>query len=126
MNFKQTLGFFWHYLKAYKIQSLVILIAIAVSTYFSVLAPRYLGRAIEALVNYLTDLFTTGEASLSEFHQVLWMLLFFYLFMKFSIFRFELAKPLDICAIGRANHVREHMHCAEHLANNVLVAGGMS
>ena len=86
MNMKQTLKFFWAYLKAYKIQSLVILIAVVASTYFAVLAPRYLGRAIEALVHYLTDLFTLGEATLADFHSILGMLLVFYLLITLAQF----------------------------------------
>ena len=79
MTFSQTLKFFWTYLKVYKVKSLVIIIAIIVSTYFAVLAPRFLGNAIEELANYVTALFTTGEATLGSFHRVVLMLAIFYL-----------------------------------------------
>jgi len=79
MTFSKTLKFFWTYLKVYKLKAMLVLLGIIVSTYFAVLAPRYLGYAIEELVNYVTALFTTGSATLQEFHRILVLLGGFFL-----------------------------------------------
>ena len=79
MTFKETMIFFWTFMKSFKWKLLVIVGAMILDTTFTVLAPRYLGNAIEELVNYLTTFFTTGQASLAAFHAILRMLILFYL-----------------------------------------------
>ncbi|WP_314059430.1 ABC transporter ATP-binding protein [uncultured Vagococcus sp.] len=45
-------NFFWHYLKAYKIQLAVIMVAIVISTYLQVKTPEYIGNALTELATY--------------------------------------------------------------------------
>ena len=59
-------------------QAIVMILCLIASNYFFVLAPRYLGYAIEELVNYLTAFFTTGTASLDAFHHILRLMILFY------------------------------------------------
>ncbi|TLG73802.1 ABC transporter ATP-binding protein [Culicoidibacter larvae] len=81
MEKKNTpLRFFWHYLRAYKIQLLVVLIVCVISTYLQVKAPEFMGQAIQELGNYVGTFFTTGVADNSKFMEILmWMAIFFIL-----------------------------------------------
>ena len=80
MTFKETLAFFWTHLKQEKLKFLISGLGIVVSTFFAVISPRYLGRAIEELVNYVGIHFSGGQASLSDFHGILGLLILFALF----------------------------------------------
>ncbi len=55
--------FFWHYLKAYKVQLLVIMVAIIISTYLQVKAPEYIGNALTELATYAGTFIYGGEAA---------------------------------------------------------------
>jgi len=78
-EFKKVASFFWRYIRAYKLQLIIVMIAITISTYFQVSAPKYLGNAIQELANYATTLFTTGVSDKSAFHETLRTLLIFYI-----------------------------------------------
>lgn len=78
-EFKKVASFFWRYIRAYKLQLVIVMIAITISTYFQVSAPKYLGNAIQELANYATTLFTTGVSDKSAFHETLRTLLIFYI-----------------------------------------------
>jgi ATP-binding cassette subfamily B multidrug efflux pump len=86
MTFKDVMQFYWGYLKAYRIQAVVIITSIIISTIFGVLAPRLLGDAIEELANYVTALFTGQTPTLGAFHGILLTLLLFYVFSEIASF----------------------------------------
>ena len=86
MTFKDVMQFYWSYLKTYKIQAVVIIVCIIISTTFGVLAPRYLGNAVEELANYVTALFGGQHATLEAFHGILFTLLLFYIFSEIASF----------------------------------------
>lgn len=85
-EFKQISRFFWYYLRAYKLQLFIILIAVVGATYLQVKAPQYIGKAIQELANYAVKLFQTGVDDKSEFHHILWMLLLFYVLTSVATF----------------------------------------
>ena len=86
MTFKDVMKFYWSYLRTYRIQAIVIIVSIIISTIFGVLAPRYLGDAIEELANYVTALFTGQQATLEAFHGILFTLLIFYVLSEIASF----------------------------------------
>ena len=81
---KQALTFFWAYLRAYKPQGIVIILAIISTTYLQVRAPLYLGQAMEAMVNYVTEFFTTGVQDHSELNQIIVRLAIVYILMTIT------------------------------------------
>ncbi|WP_099224737.1 ABC transporter ATP-binding protein [Listeria costaricensis] len=85
-EFKQIVRFFWHYLRAYKLQLSVILVAIVAGTYLQVKAPEFIGDAVQELANYVVRLFTTGVDDKSDFYHILWLLLIFYLLLSVATF----------------------------------------
>lgn len=85
-EFKQISKFFWHYLRAYKLQLFVIILAVIGATYLQVKAPQFIGDAIQELANYAVKLFSTGVDDKSEFHHILWMLLLFYVLTSLATF----------------------------------------
>lgn len=56
-------NFFWHYLKAYKIQLVVIMVAIVISTYLQVKTPEYIGNALTELATYAGKYMYGGKAA---------------------------------------------------------------
>ncbi|EUJ33675.1 putative drug efflux/lipid export ABC transporter, ATP-binding and permease protein [Listeria floridensis FSL S10-1187] len=85
-EFKQITKFFWHYLRAYKLQLLVVLLAVIGATYLQVKAPQYMGNAIQELANYAVNLFTKGIDDKTEFHHILLLLLLFYVLTSVATF----------------------------------------
>ncbi|WP_430536573.1 ABC transporter ATP-binding protein [Listeria rocourtiae] len=85
-EFKRICRFFWHYLKAYKLQLSVIIIAIIGATYLQVKAPEYIGKAIQELAIYAQRLFTTGVDDKTDFVHIIWMLILFYLLLAAATF----------------------------------------
>ncbi|MBC1605242.1 ABC transporter ATP-binding protein [Listeria rocourtiae] len=85
-EFKRICRFFWHYLKAYKWQLSVIIIAIIGATYLQVKAPEYIGKAIQELAIYAQRLFTTGVDDKTDFVHIIWMLILFYLLLAAATF----------------------------------------
>ncbi|WP_436704400.1 ABC transporter ATP-binding protein [Lactiplantibacillus plantarum] len=66
--------YYWHYLKRYWLGFLLSVILIAFSTWCIVVAPTYLGRAVEELTQYLqqwTNQATRAQASLQPFNRTL-------------------------------------------------------
>lgn len=81
--------YYWHYLKKYWFGFLVTIVLISISTACIVIAPTYLGRAIEELTQYLqqwTNPATRPQASFGAFHTTLWIYLALYLGDASSIF----------------------------------------
>lgn len=83
---KKSMAFFRHYLRHYKLQFTVILIAIAFATYLQVKAPQYIGRAIQELAKYAGSIMTTGKGDLSQFHHFILLLVLFYVFSSAASF----------------------------------------
>jgi len=66
--------YYWHYLKRYWRGFIISMLLIAFSTWCIVIAPTYLGRAVEQLTTYLqqwTAPATRSQASLGGFHKTL-------------------------------------------------------
>lgn len=66
--------YYWHYLKRYWLGFLLSVILIAFSTWCIVVAPTYLGRAVEELTQYLqqwTNQATRAQESLQPFNRTL-------------------------------------------------------
>ncbi|MBC2079359.1 ABC transporter ATP-binding protein [Listeria booriae] len=85
-EFKRIVRFFWHYLKAYKWQMTVIILAVIGATYLQVKAPEYIGKAIQELANYAQRLFTTGVDDKTDFVHIIWMLILFYVLLAVATF----------------------------------------
>ncbi|MBC1512273.1 ABC transporter ATP-binding protein [Listeria booriae] len=85
-EFKRIVRFFWHYLKAYKWQMTVIILAVIGATYLQVKAPEYIGKAIQELANYAQRLFTTGVDDKTDFVHIIWMLILFYVLLAAATF----------------------------------------
>ncbi|MBC1457646.1 ABC transporter ATP-binding protein [Listeria newyorkensis] len=85
-EFKRICRFFWHYLKAYKLQLTVIIIAIIGATYLQVKAPEYIGKAIQELATYAQRFFTTGVDDKTDFVHIIWMLILFYVLLAAATF----------------------------------------
>lgn len=81
--------YYWHYLKRYWRGFIVSILLIAFSTWCIVVAPTYLGRAVEQLTTYLQQWgspATRGQASLGSFHHTLITYILLYLGDASSIF----------------------------------------
>lgn len=85
-EFRQITKFFWHYLRAYKLQLFVILLAVIGATFLQVKAPQYVGKAVQELADYAVKLVTTGVDDKSDFHHILLMLLLFYILTSVAMF----------------------------------------
>lgn len=85
-EFRQITKFFWHYLRAYKLQLFVILLAVVGATFLQVKAPQYVGKAVQELADYAVKLVTTGVDDKSDFHHILLMLLLFYILTSVAMF----------------------------------------
>lgn len=85
-EFRQITKFFWHYLRAYKLQLSVIILAIVGATFLQVKAPQYVGKAVQELADYAVKLITTGVDDKSDFHHILLMLLLFYVLTSVAMF----------------------------------------
>ncbi|WP_439443115.1 ABC transporter ATP-binding protein [Listeria aquatica] len=85
-EFRQITKFFWHYLRAYKLQLSVIILAIVGATFLQVKAPQYVGKAVQELADYAVKLITTGVDDKSDFHHILLMLLLFYILTSVAMF----------------------------------------
>ncbi|KRL97726.1 ABC transporter ATP-binding protein [Liquorilactobacillus satsumensis] len=79
---KDSLGYFKHYLQPYW-KGLVFVVGLTVlSTWAQIEAPIYLGKAITALSRYLiaySNPLTRPHASLSSFHNAIWLILIFFI-----------------------------------------------
>ncbi|MDF7637357.1 ABC transporter ATP-binding protein [Leuconostocaceae bacterium ESL0958] len=79
-RFKETIGYFYHYLKPAWRGLLLALLLLGLGTYAQVTAPLYLGNAVAALSDYLKTVLTApAQASLHDFYRALGFLIFFYL-----------------------------------------------
>lgn len=70
--------FFWTYLKAFKIQLLVIIVAIIASTYLQVHTTSFIGDAIKELATYAFTFAQFGDADKSPFIKVIQLLVMMY------------------------------------------------
>ncbi|MBM5696115.1 ABC transporter ATP-binding protein, partial [Listeria seeligeri] len=85
-EFKQISRFFWHYLKGYKPQLAVILVAVIFATYLQVKAPQYIGNAVQELGNYVVRLSQSGVDDKSDFIHIIWMLILCYVLLAAATF----------------------------------------
>ncbi|EAG1721469.1 ABC transporter ATP-binding protein [Listeria monocytogenes] len=85
-EFKQISRFFWHYLRGYKPQLFVILIAVVFATYLQVKAPQYIGNAVQELGDYVVNLMQTGVDDKSDFIHIIWMLILCYVLLAAATF----------------------------------------
>ncbi|EFR83210.1 ABC transporter, ATP-binding/permease protein, partial [Listeria monocytogenes FSL F2-208] len=85
-EFKQISRFFWHYLRGYKPQLFVILIAVVFATYLQVKAPQYIGNAVQELGDYVVRLLQTGVDDKSDFIHIIWMLILCYVLLAAATF----------------------------------------
>lgn len=81
-----VLGFFWTYLKVYKIKFFIIIVAIIFSTFLQVKAPQYTGKAIEELAKYAGTYLAVGKADMSPFTSVIKLLVGLYVLNWISMF----------------------------------------
>ena len=85
-NKNSVSSFFWRYLRVYKLQLFVIIIAIIFSTYLQVKAPQYTGKAIEELAKYAGTYFATQQADKAPFVSVIKLLIGLYVLNWISMF----------------------------------------
>lgn len=81
--------YYWHYLKKYWRGFILSSLLIAFSTWCIVIAPTYLGRAVEELTTYLgqwTSPATRAQASLGSFNQTLIVCILLYVGDAVTIF----------------------------------------
>lgn len=81
-DLKNAGKYFGHYLRRYWVVMLIATILISISTLCIVVAPTYLGRAIEQLTTYLqhwSDPATRGQASLTSFNGTVGIYMLLYL-----------------------------------------------
>lgn len=81
-EFKKISRFFWMYLRHFKLQLMVVIVAVVASTYLQVKAPYYIGQAIQELANYAAR----GFKDNSEFIRIIWLLLIFYVLLAAGTF----------------------------------------
>ncbi|MPQ21835.1 ABC transporter ATP-binding protein [Carnobacterium divergens] len=81
-EFKKISRFFWMYLRHFKLQLMVVIVAVVASTYLQVKAPYYIGQAIQELANYSAR----GFKDNSEFIRIIWLLLIFYVLLAAGTF----------------------------------------
>jgi len=90
MNDLRNAGkYYWHYLKKYWRGFILSTLLIAFSTWCIVIAPTYLGRAVEELTTYLgqwTNAATRAHASLGTFNHTLVIYILLYIGDAASIF----------------------------------------
>lgn len=72
------LRFFWTYLKAFKMQLFLIIVAIIASTYLQVHTTKYIGEAIKELATYAFTYVQLGDADKSPFVKVIQLLVMLY------------------------------------------------
>lgn len=81
--------YYWHYLKRYWFGFLMSIILIVIATWCIVMAPTYLGRAIEDLTQYLqqwTNQATRAKATLQPFNQTLVTYILLYIVEAIALF----------------------------------------
>lgn len=81
--------YYWHYLKKYWRGFILSALLIAFSTWCIVVAPTYLGRAVEELTTYLaqwTNTATRSQASLGAFNHTLVIYILLYIGDASTIF----------------------------------------
>lgn len=81
-EFKKISRFFWMYLRHFKLQLAVVIVAVVASTYLQVKAPYYIGQAIQELANYAAR----GFKDNSEFIRIIWLLVIFYVLLAAGTF----------------------------------------
>ncbi len=81
-----VIQFFWIYLRAYKLQLLIITISIIFSTYLQVKAPQYTGKAIEELTKYAGTYFATQAADKGPFVSIIKLLVGLYVLNWIAMF----------------------------------------
>lgn len=69
---KDSLKYFWHYLKEYKYKLLLVIISVLFSMYFVVKTPEFIGDAINELTKYLA-----GTQDKSQFFNIVFMMALF-------------------------------------------------
>ena len=70
------------YLRHFKLQLAVVIVAVVASTYLQVKAPYYIGQAIQELANYAAR----GFKDNSEFIRIIWLLVIFYVLLAAGTF----------------------------------------
>ena len=81
--------YYWHYLKRYWFGFLLSIILIVIATWCIVMAPTYLGRAIEDLTQYLqqwTNQAMRAKATLQPFNQTLVTYILLYIVEAIALF----------------------------------------
>lgn len=76
-DFKKSMAFFWLYLRKYKLQLLIVLISVILSTYLAAKSPEFLGNAVQALANYLGGYLQTGTGDKSNFYDIVKLMALF-------------------------------------------------
>lgn len=79
-------AFFWKYLKAYKLQLLIIIVAIIFSTYLQVKTPELIGKGLEELALYAGTFMATGAADKSPFSDIMKLLVMLYVMNWIAMF----------------------------------------
>ncbi|MEG0327525.1 MAG: ABC transporter ATP-binding protein [Erysipelothrix sp.] len=69
---KESLKYFWHYLKEYKLKLTLVIVSVLFSMYFVVRTPEFIGDAINELTKYLA-----GSQDKSQFFNVVFMMALF-------------------------------------------------
>ena len=88
-NFIESVRFFAHYFKRYKLSMLLIIVFTILATWLQVKAPVYMGQSITELSKYLMTALnpmTANQASLHDFHHALLLFLAFVLMMLAALF----------------------------------------
>ena len=87
MNKKNSIpGFFWTYLKAFKLQLFIIIIAIIASTWLQVHTTSFIGDAIKELATYAFTYAQLGDADKSPFIKVIQLLIMMYVMNWVAMF----------------------------------------
>lgn len=81
-DFKIACGYFWKYLKQYWLAVTIMIVLTLLATFFQVIAPIYMGKAVTVLTKYvaqLADPVTRASASMAAFYTALKLMALYFL-----------------------------------------------
>lgn len=74
---KKSIKFFALYLQHYKIQLLLVLFSVIVSTYLATKSPEFLGNAVQELATYVGTTLQGGQGDKSSFYNIIMLMVLF-------------------------------------------------
>ena len=80
----QTVKFFWHYFRRYKLSFMIVIAMIILATFLQVVAPIYMGQAITKITEMVQATADQRAVEMAAFVDVMWKLGLAYLFTSLS------------------------------------------